>query len=89
MQELDVTWDRVIGVWWLLMWRGTVGVVAIQLIGGIIEYVAGFKPLDDHMSLIVFGLLAAVISWPIAIRMALRKKYQGFRIALISTAPPA
>lgn len=88
VQELDVTWGRVIGVWWLMMWRSAVAVWAIELVGGIIGYIAGFKALDEHTGFIVFGGVAAVTIWPIVIRMALRKKYEGYRIALISTLPP-
>ena len=88
MRELDVTWDRVIGVWWLLMWRSALGVLVIELVAGIIGYITGAEALDEHTGFIVFGGVAAVTIWPIVIRMALRKKYQGFRIALISTVPP-
>ena len=89
MQELDVTWDRVIGVWWLVMWRSVVGIWAIEMIAGIIGYAMGRKAPDDITSLMVFGGLGAITIWPIVIRMALRTKYHGFRIALVPTVPTA
>jgi hypothetical protein len=88
MQELDVTWDRVIGVWWLLMWRSAVGIWALEMIAGFIGVAIRRKPPDDITGFLFFGGLAAITIWPIVIRMALRKQYQGFRIALISTMPP-
>ena len=88
MQELDVTWHRVFGTWWLVLWRGALGIWALETIAGFIGVAMGRKPPDDITSILIFAGLGSITVWPIVIRMALRKKYQGFRIALISTMPP-
>ena len=86
MQELEVTWGRVLSVWWLIVWRGTVGGMALGLVGG---FVAGFIcDVIGHVEWAglaggVTGLLLGVPWALVVIRMALKKRYADFRIALV------
>jgi hypothetical protein len=87
MQELEPTWSRAISVWWLIFWRGIVGAA---LIGGVVGFVIGFigalAGVDAAVLTIVNGAIGLLIGtiWMIyAVRMALRKRYGGFRLALV------
>jgi len=88
MQELALTWSHARAVWWLVVWRGVAGSVVI---GGAIGLVWG-----AGAALLGFGDLVAMTSGPLGVvvgllwsllvvRMALRKRYSGFRLALIAT----
>ena len=85
MQELEVTFSRVMSVWWLLVWRSTLGAV---LFGAIAGAMLGFTfgllrlPLDPAVPGAAGGI--AGFAWfVVVVRMALRKKYRTFRIALL------
>jgi hypothetical protein len=87
MQELEVTLGRVFSVWWLLAWRGTLGAV---LIGGVVGFIIGFvgalagvrQETIASLSTIAGGLVG--LGWAIVVvRMALRKHYGDFRLALV------
>ena len=87
MQELEITWRHVLSVWWLIAWRGPlVGFLFAIGIAFAIGFVEGFVDdlLDDlrpATTIVVFILTWAW--WIYVVRMALRKKYKGFRLALI------
>ena len=86
MQELDVTWKRVLSVWWLSMWRGLVGGVILGgLFGGIVGVaaVAAGKPDSAAYWGEIFGIVVGVVWGFFVIKMALRKKYSEFRIVLV------
>ena len=85
MQELEVTFSRVMSVWWLCIWRAALGGFVF---GGIAGFIVGFAfgilrlPLDPVFPTIAGGIIGFV--WFIVVvRMALRKKYRNFRIALL------
>ncbi|MGD0143040.1 MAG: hypothetical protein ABSC92_07765 [Rhizomicrobium sp.] len=87
MQEVEVTGSRLLSVWWLVVWRGFVGGAVLGSIAGAI---AGFVvAVIGHREWgIVAGAIAGyVLSIPwsvVVLRMALKKHYRGFRIALVS-----
>jgi hypothetical protein len=87
MKELELTWPRVLRVWWLFMWRAVLGGFVF---GGIAGFVLGFFGVLAGMSLetiqLVSGALGLLIGigWAImVVRMALRKRYGDFRIVLV------
>jgi hypothetical protein len=87
MQELEVTWGRVVSVWWLLAWRGLLGSL---LIGTAVGFVIGLAGFAAGISLEAVNVLstaagAAVgLLWAMVVaRMALKKQYREFRLALI------
>jgi ABC-type Fe3+-siderophore transport system permease subunit len=87
MQELEVTWRRVMGVWWLVAWRSVVGAVLIgAAIGFVIGSVGALAGIPEQ-SLTILGTAAGAIVglvWAIVVvRMALRKQYSDFRLALV------
>src|SRR4029077_12710747 len=86
MPELEVTWSRVISVWWLLAWRSVVGGVLLAFIFGcIIGVGAAFAGTTGPVVSVIAGLGGGIIGlcWAIAVvRMALRKHYGDFRVVL-------
>ena len=94
MQELEPTWKRTLSVWWLITWRGFVGFLLLglaiavlvdslaTLIGGRSEILSVIGAIAVWVLSIIWGLLV--------VRMALKKHYRHFRVALISNvADPA
>ena len=87
MQELNPTWGRVMSVWWLLAWRTMVGAVLLgALTGGVFSVFAALAdwPADkiQSVSAVLGGVIGAL--WGIVVvRMALKKQYGDFRIALV------
>jgi hypothetical protein len=90
MQELEATWNRSMRVWWLLLWRGIVGGGRLwsdyrsdrRSRGGIV----GRQRTRRRLFNSVLGPVVGIVWATFVVRMALRKKYAGFRIALIPTA---
>lgn len=87
MQELDVTWGRVISVWWLVVWRGMLGGM---LLGFVVGFLIGMVGFFVGLSLQAVNILSTVaggvvgLLWAIVVvRMALKKQYGEFRLALV------
>ena len=87
MEELEPTWGRAFRVWWLIVWRSLLGAVVFgAIVGGIFGFVIGILKLPVEIITVVSPILGAVIGlvWAVMVtRMALRKKYSDFRIALV------
>jgi hypothetical protein len=99
MHELELTFRRILSIWWLGLWRTLVGAtllgalaaVATKLIVVIVSLVIAGGDAPNYPSeastqllgMIAGGLLG--LWWAIVVfRMAFRKKYRDFRIALIA-----
>jgi hypothetical protein len=95
MDNLEITWERAIGIWWLIIWRMILGSIVLGIIFG---FVAGFMigligtalglPHDSVASfnrfvVILVGSLTNIVWGITVVRMALRKQYTGFRLALV------
>jgi ABC-type nitrate/sulfonate/bicarbonate transport system permease component len=96
MLELETTWTRVISVGWLIIWRGTLGAFLVGFaIGFLVGFVfgliqgasgtAGASQETIRLIITVLTVPAALAWWMLVVRMALRKRYKGFRLALVST----
>ena len=56
MQELEVTWQRVARIWWLIVWRALLGGT---LLGAAIGFIIGFiGALRDRLRMVVWRLEA-------------------------------
>lgn len=88
MQELELTWQRTLSIWWLIVWRGLVGSILLGgLVGFIVAFVGGMMHLPtDTMTLAsqILGLGVGLVWWSVVVRMALGKQYGKFRIALVA-----
>jgi uncharacterized membrane protein len=87
MQELEPTWARAISVWWLIIWRGVVGA---GVIGGVVGFIIGFVGGAVGASATALsigssgaGLVIGTVWMVVVVRMALRKQYGDFRLALV------
>jgi hypothetical protein len=94
MQEVNLTLERLFKIWWLLVWRGFIigfvaGMVAGAVAGGVANAIAISlgHPEDGLIAARAAGFGAGLVVWvPIALlvlRMAIRKRYRDFRIALL------
>jgi hypothetical protein len=90
MQELELTSQRIASVWWLITWR-------VMLGGWIIAFVLGFLIGEAGAALGIgfqpVAVVATVVAWLAAlawgffvVRMALRKHYKEFRLALVKNS---
>lgn len=89
MTELEVTWPRVLQVWWAYFWRGLVYILLPSLfIGAMAGIFMAFNkiPIEAHTGKL--QLVGAVIGFLGGIwitRAILGVTYSGFRIALVAT----
>ena len=87
--ELEPNFPILLPIWWLITWRSyalilCAGLAAVLLFA-FLDLVLGVQP-----SLLVAFLLGLPVGLVFAfwvLNMALRKRYKGFRIAVVSTDP--
>ena len=88
MQELELTWSQVIRIWWAAFWRWFVlSNLIVGLIIGVIAIVLWamgirFVPLSPWVSNGAF--LISIIPGFVALRLAIKAHYKGFRIAIVA-----
>ena len=91
MQELEPSLPRTISVWWLIIWRGVLGAAIIGSIAGFIIGIVGaivsVSPTTMAATGGFIGLPIGIVWMIIVVRMALRKHYRDFRLALIPRNP--
>ena len=86
MQEIEPGWDSVLRIAWLLLWRGALGGFALSFALGLVLNLGLGLGLGIMLSTNVnmaMGVIVALIWWPFAVRMALKKRYAAFRVVLI------
>jgi len=90
MQELEPDWRRTASVWWLIAWRTFLGGWIMALIIG---FVAGEIGARLGLAFQPVALFATVLAWLAALawgfvvlRMALKKHYKEFRLALVKNS---
>jgi LytS/YehU family sensor histidine kinase len=75
-------------IWWLFVWRGMLGgFVAGAVAGaltGLFGAILGYAREDVVFASSALGGLAGLIWGIVVVRMMLKKRYRGFRIALIA-----
>jgi hypothetical protein len=90
MQELEITWGRVMSVWWLVAWRSGVGAVLLgAAIGFVIGFIGALAAVPVQTITVLSTAAGAIVGlvWAIVVvRMALRKHYGDFRLALVPKA---
>lgn len=86
-RDLEITWGRVLAVWWLITWRAAVlGTLALLILGyplGFIMAVLGMDPGTIDLVGQIIGMVIYALAVLVTVRMALRKRYGDFRIALV------
>jgi hypothetical protein len=87
MQEVEMTSERVMRVWWLLVWRGLLGGwILAAILAFLIGAVGGELGLDFPTTAAIATMLSSLagLTWGyFVVKMALEKKYKDFRLALV------
>lgn len=88
MQELEITWERVVRVWWLIAWRGLLGGWILAVVLAFLIGEAGGRLGFDFATV---AAIATTLSWLVGlawgllvVKMALKKNYKEFRLALVA-----
>jgi len=80
------SWDRIIQIWWSIVWRqavfGLVAGAALGFIGGFLAGVAGRADLATLVGLI-FAWLGSIPLSVVVLRIALKKKYEDFSLKIV------
>lgn len=86
MQELEITWQRAVHIWWAWLWRAiALSFVCGIAIGFVLGFVGAMLGFDDLTVLsVVLGLVVSVVSGVAMLVTALKKNYPGFRVALVA-----
>lgn len=86
-KELEPTLKRTLSVWWLLAWRGTLlGALMGASVGfliGLVCFAFSWSPEYLQAVTATLGSVVGLVWGFIVLRMAFRKHYKGFRIALV------
>ena len=86
VEKLEVTWGRVLTVWWSFMWRSIVfGAAAGAVAGALIGLVAGVTGHADKAPRwgAIGGQIVAIPVTMLAIKIILQKKWKQFSIVLV------
>ncbi len=87
-RNLELTWTRVLAVWWLIIWRTAIlGTVALLVLGFILGFVLGALGLERAtLNLVgqIFGMAVYALTILVTLRMALKRRYGDFRIGLVA-----
>lgn len=89
--ELDVTWKRVVKVWWSYLWRNIIAIIVAAILGAVAGFVFGFilgaaGVAPETIKLVtapiggVIGLLISVVP----MKLILGKDFGEFRLVLVS-----
>lgn len=88
MGEIEPGWNEVVRITWFLIWRAVLGGFVMGFVLGlIVNLTAGYAfgmMMRSEVNLAI-GLAVALLWWPMVVRMALKKRFHGFRLALIAT----
>jgi hypothetical protein len=87
MNETEITWPRVLSVWWLLTWRTLVGALLISFatgfVIGFLGELSGWPKFQSTLASALVGWIAG-LAWAVMVtRMALSKRYGDFRLTIV------
>ena len=97
MHEIELTWVHVLKIWWLMLWRGVLMVLAAAFVAGatlgailvLLKVPFVHDPVKMRFAGQIAGFLISIPIYWVVIWMALRKKYRDFRLAVIPPDSPA
>lgn len=89
--ELEITWDRVVRVWWSYLWRSLICILIAMLIGMICGFIIGFTlgfiGFPASLIRLVTGSIGFALGLAISIlpmKLILGKDYGDFRLVLLA-----
>jgi hypothetical protein len=86
MYEVELTWQRILSVWWLVTWRATVGSIVLGAVAGGCAGAAVTRlghAGDARLAGAWAGRVVAIPWLFVVLKMAFQKRYRGFRIAFV------
>jgi hypothetical protein len=90
--EVEITWGRVIRVWWAYFWRNLLAifaaVIAGAIVGGLIGFVMGAMGLNISAIQYVTASVGAFLGLSLSvmpIKMILGKDFGQFRLVLVAS----
>jgi hypothetical protein len=86
MHELEITFQRLASIVWLVLWRGTLGGFLAGAVAGALAGVAAAIAQRPELGAVAGGFAGLAVLpfwWFVVINMALKKRYADFRIALV------
>lgn len=92
-RQMSPKWGVVARVWWLIFWRGTaISIAAGTVVGFIVGLISKLLGLDPGLKtaiIAVAGATLGLLGGLLAVSMALRKRYRGFRLVIVKDGPGA
>jgi len=89
--EIEVTWGRVVRVWWAYLWRNLIAIVAAGILGGIVGFVIGvvmgslgFDATTIKYTATTIGAVLGLVVSVIPMKMILGKDFGEFRLVLVA-----
>lgn len=89
--ELEITWNRILRVWWSYLWRNLICIVVGMLLGMVVGFIVGFimgaMGLPPRVIMCVTAPIGFVIGLAISVvpmKMILGKDYGEFRLVLLA-----
>jgi membrane glycosyltransferase len=87
MEELKVTWEKALTVWWSVAWRTVLfGFLAGLALGFVIGFFGGILHLDPRFLSrlsILAGIVTSVVVGIWAVKHILARRFKDFRIVLL------
>lgn len=88
--EMDITWGRVIKVWWAYAWRNFLTIIACVIVATILGFImglvmgaAGAHPSTVKAVTVPVGFITGIAFSIIPIKMILGKDFGDFRLVLV------
>ncbi len=86
-RDLEITWSRVLAVWWLITWRAAVlGTLVVLVLGYVLGFAMGALGMDLRsidLAGQIIGMAIYALALLVTVRMALKKRFGDFRVALL------
>jgi hypothetical protein len=89
--EVEVTWGRVVRVWWAYAWRNVIAIIIAMIAGGIVGFILGFvmgaAGVSPRTIAYITGPIGAVMGVAFSVvpmKMILGKDFGQFRLVLVS-----
>jgi hypothetical protein len=88
--ELEITWGRVVRIWWAYAWRNLIAIVVAMLAGGIMGGIMGFilgaagVPIETIKIIVMpIGFILGLVISVFPMKMILGKNFGEFRLVLV------
>lgn len=85
--ELEITWKRALVIWWAMLWRGFIYIMASfgisVLIGMTLGKIIEMEKQQMNQVIVIIWIVSVIPIYFITCKMAVTVKYKEFRIALL------